>query len=128
MCGILGWITTSDSKVSDRTFRRGIDTLFLLSETRGKEAAGVCCVSDNSVSIIKAPFRAKELIRSKEYDQRLKAVSNTSKKLVMGHARMVTNGSSDIIGNNQPITRGDLVCIHNGIITNSCSFLSSSFR
>lgn len=38
---------------------------------------------------------------------------------VMGHCRLVTNGSRAIDGNNQPIVAGDLVGIHNGIVTNA---------
>lgn len=118
MCGILGWMTTSETNIADNTYRKGIGKLFTLSESRGKEASGVCCVTDGDIQILKAPLRAKKLVASEEYCRYLDNVMQNKKRLVMGHARMVTNGSVENANNNQPIIRGDLVCIHNGIIVN----------
>ena len=119
MCGILGWMTTSKSRISADKYRKGIEKMFLLSETRGKEASGVCVVTDNGISVIKAPVRAKRLIHSEEYNTCLRKVAENHKRLVMGHARMVTNGDASNQHNNQPIVKNDLMCIHNGIIVNA---------
>lgn len=119
MCGILGWMTTKQSRININDYLNGINELFLLSETRGKEASGVCKITDDELRIIKAPFRAKRLIASKRYKECLATLSDCSQKLVMGHSRMVTNGDASNPANNQPILRGDLVCIHNGIIVNA---------
>lgn len=119
MCGILGWMTTSKSEISNKNYKVGIEKLFCLSETRGKEASGICSVTDDTICVLKAPIRAKSLIASRQYENCLNDALQYSKRLVMGHARMVTNGSASDLKNNQPITRGDLVCIHNGIIVNA---------
>lgn len=118
MCGILGWMKPAEASVDDKCYKKAIEKLFLLSETRGKEASGVCFADDNKVSIFKAPVRAKRLIGTAEYNNRMNEILRNDKRLVMGHARMVTNGSAYDSGNNQPVVRGDLVCIHNGIIVN----------
>lgn len=118
MCGILGWMTTARSNISEEKYKKGIKRLFLLSETRGKEASGVCCVTEKGLEILKAPYRAKKLVASKEYSECINRIARSSGRLVMGHARMVTNGTVADMENNQPVVRGDFVCIHNGIIVN----------
>lgn len=119
MCGILGWMTTDKSDISPKWFSLGCKALFKLSETRGKEASGVCGVTDDAVTIVKAPIRVGKLISSDAYIQCMQDVLKKRKKLVMGHARMVTNGGVDDPANNQPVIRNNLICIHNGIIVNS---------
>lgn len=119
MCGILGWMTTPKSNISFSSYKKGIERLFLLSETRGKEASGVCTVTDEIIHVLKAPVRAKKLIASTDFQTCVSKTFPYENRLIMGHARMVTNGSAEISVNNQPIIRGDLVCIHNGIIVNA---------
>lgn len=118
MCGILGWMTTARTNIAEDSFKKGVSRLFVLSESRGKEASGICCVIDRSIQITKASLRAKKLIASEEYLRCLNNAMQDKKRLIMGHARMVTNGSAQNVENNQPVIRGDLVCIHNGIIVN----------
>lgn len=118
MCGILGIMATKHLSLTTN-YIRCINDLFVLSESRGKEASGVCFVTDDSVNILKSPTRARMLINSTEYKRLVKKNKGHNGILVMGHARMVTNGSAKEEGNNQPVVKGDLVCIHNGIITNS---------
>ncbi|EOS39943.1 hypothetical protein D3Z53_07385 [Lachnospiraceae bacterium] len=118
MCGILGWMTTARSNISEEKYKKGIKRLFLLSETRGKEASGVCCVTDKSVEVLKTPCRAKKMVTSKEYHKCIDRTVRSPGRLVMGHARMVTNGTEANMENNQPVVRDDFICIHNGIIVN----------
>lgn len=119
VCGILGWMITEKSAVSVENYIEGIRVLFSFSETRGKDAAGVCSVTDEDIYIVKTACRARELILSGHYKKCLDNASRYAKRLVMGHARMVTNGNAMDSRNNQPVAYKDLVCIHNGIIVNS---------
>ena len=118
MCGIFGVAYTDTVPFSE--FRGNVKRLFELSETRGKEASGVCLVDDSAIEIIKGNIRAKELICQQAYLDGLKRVSckPSAYHLAMGHARMVTNGSPESDLNNQPIVYENLVGIHNGIVTN----------
>lgn len=117
MCGIFGWVAGESSDIPKDKYVSGIKRLFLLSETRGKEASGVCFLDQEKLLIYKEPVRAKKLIEGREFQELMKrsAVKNT---FLMGHARMVTNGDNGISKNNQPVDRDDLFCIHNGIIVN----------
>lgn len=118
MCGIFGLIAGKNAVITTAELNKGIEKLFLLSESRGKEASGVCTVTDTGIRIHKRCVRAKELIRTGEYREIMSGIDRETKRAVMGHARMVTNGSNQNPNNNQPVVRGDLVCIHNGIIVN----------
>lgn len=118
MCGIFGWIASEGSSLSEKIYHAGLKELFLLSETRGKEASGVCFISDKEVEIYKECIRAKKLIHSEQFKHILEKTGKSSYYTMMGHARMVTNGSSSVYENNQPVEKDDLICIHNGIIVN----------
>lgn len=118
MCGIIGWIMSGKSNISNDVLREGVEELLLLSETRGKEASGVCCLDQKKIRIYKDCVRAKKIIQTKEFKKIFEEMSGTSGRMIMGHARMVTNGNQSNIQNNQPVVRNDLVCIHNGIIVN----------
>lgn len=119
MCGILGWLTTSQGEVSSKSFIEGINNLMMLSEMRGKEASGLCTITNGKVNVLKASYRARGIIQSHEYKHIMDEVAEQPHKLVMGHARMVTNGSNNRAENNQPVIRNDMICIHNGIVVNS---------
>lgn len=121
MCGIFGLIARESEVFSQLDLQKLIGNFFTLSESRGKEAAGVAISFADSLCILKRNLRGAHFRRLAELDQMLIDIS-TSKYhgplMLMGHTRMVTNGDTRNLGNNQPITRGDLACIHNGIITN----------
>lgn len=118
MCGIIGWITSGKANISNDVFQEGIEELLLLSETRGKEASGICCIDQKKIQIYKDCVRAKQMTKTKEFKNIFREMTNSSGRMMMGHARMVTNGNQDNSQNNQPVVRNDLVCIHNGIIVN----------
>jgi len=123
MCGIFGLVSTSDSTLEPRSYKTIIDNLFLVSESRGKDAAGLLLIDQEKISIIKRPVRAKKLIHSKEYKQLFDDFSKKYREyheptIFMGHARMVTNGSQDIHENNQPVIYPEACVLHNGIIVN----------
>jgi len=118
MCGIFGFIAGKNATITAGELNKGIEKLFLLSESRGKEASGICMITDTDIRVHKRCVRAKELIRTGEYREIMSGIERETKRTVMGHARMVTNGSNQNPNNNQPVIRGDYVCIHNGIIVN----------
>ena len=116
MCGIFGITMARDSKISSRDLKKMISKLFLLSESRGKEASGLAVKTKHSLFVLKQPKSASELLKSHEYDQLFNSLENAS--AIIGHARLVTNGSLEDNSNNQPVVSEGIVGIHNGIITN----------
>lgn len=127
MCGIFGIIVDKLASIPEKSLKANIDTLFRLSESRGKEASGLIVKADQSIYILKEPIAASRLIKSDKYRQifsRLitndKHVKNDGKNpiAVFGHSRLVTNGKSELNSNNQPVVKDGAVGVHNGIIVN----------
>ena len=116
MCGIFGIVSKGGSD-----FVRELTRLFILSESRGKEAAGVAIFDGNEITVLKEPRAASHMIRTEAYrsllDERIKG--NVMQSIAaIGHSRLVTNGRSALAANNQPVIRDNAVCVHNGIIVN----------
>ncbi len=124
MCGIFGLVVADLNAFKKSYVSAAIGHLFTLSESRGKEAAGLSMMVDKSIMVYKVPIAASEMIRSSEYkailDEALKPVSSTAKRpfAMIGHSRLVTNGLQGQAKNNQPVVKSGVVGIHNGIIVN----------
>lgn len=125
MCGIFGVIDLNAKSHEYAEIVKNLESLFKLSESRGKEASGLAMFNDISedIFVIKSQESASKLIKSNTYrsllSQQLKKCSaKNSKSVFFGHTRLVTNGSLQDNINNQPITYKNVVIIHNGIIVN----------
>ena len=113
MCGIFGLVQKTRNKDSGKIFR----DLFLLSESRGKEAAGFALKIPTSIRVYKTPFPASDLVKSDIFRDEI-AKSDDNKFVGIGHSRLVTNGYEQYDVNNQPVIKNGMVVIHNGIIVN----------
>ena len=130
MCGIFGLLTDKYSDYSDETIKKVVDTLFILSESRGKEASGLAIKKDNIIFVFKQAIPASKLIKSKKYKELIQQFlstdgntidnkGNSNSLAIIGHSRLVTDGIQDLNVNNQPIIKDGAVAIHNGIIVNN---------
>ncbi|MCU0373625.1 MAG: hypothetical protein MUE56_10340 [Ignavibacteria bacterium] len=121
MCGILGIVKTGNSDISDRQYKKVLCDLFVLSSRRGKEASGYAISDEKEILVLKTPLPADEFVRTYEFGKYLQEIldSNLHKPVtVIGHSRLVTNGSELENKNNQPVIKKGIVGIHNGIIVN----------
>jgi glutamine---fructose-6-phosphate transaminase (isomerizing) len=129
MCGIFGLIANHHSGLTQNKSKQIIEKLFILSESRGKESAGIAiknCV-DKKIQVVKHSIPASQLVESDEYksfvQSALQSSFDSNGKInqsfaVIAHARLVTNGSQENNNNNQPVIKSGSVAVHNGIITN----------
>jgi glucosamine--fructose-6-phosphate aminotransferase (isomerizing) len=122
MCGILGVVLHPDSRVSADSVESIVKALYLLSETRGKEASGFALTSGRTIKVGKRPIAASKLIKDRRFNEILRASleqrSTSGSYALIGHSRLVTNGAQEVFDNNQPIVSNGAVGIHNGIIVN----------
>lgn len=121
MCGIFGITANRQSTINTETYRDIIRHLFLLSESRGKEAAGFAAISDHDMLVYKTPFPASTLVKSDKVWSAIDSVIRSQEALhftAIGHSRLVTNGYEHFNANNQPIIKKHITCIHNGIVVN----------
>lgn len=112
MCGIFGIALKNQSRKNflEPTFKHLVE----LSESRGKEASGVIAVSNGNIFVYKEPIPGSRLIQRRVYKNLIRG----SNDLVIGHTRLVTNGSLEDNKNNQPVVKNGVVAVHNGIIVN----------
>ena len=123
MCGIFGFVKQNkEQNFTFTEFSNILTNLFLLSESRGKEAAGLAVMTNDTIHVYKDSLSACKMLKSKEYADYLSNVypfiNNDSSVSVIGHTRLVTNGFQAIDVNNQPVKKDGMVVVHNGIITN----------
>ena len=125
MCGIFGCILTARVPAAARSqaaIQDQLRRLFLLSEARGKEAAGLAALNGAQLSVYKDSVAAHQMLRSagyRDFWRRFAARFDASASFAaIGHTRLVTNGLQVVDANNQPVVRGAAVVVHNGIIVN----------
>ena len=106
MCGIFGIISQNTANKEDYKI------LAKLAQQRGKDSSGIIKLDKNHYSIIRSDSSILDLIGKLD-------LSNSS--LLLGHSRLITNGHSD----NQPVSKGDVILLHNGIIVNDSEIWNS---
>lgn len=131
MCGIFGLVAGVGSRLSADGFESLFRQLFLQSESRGKEAAGAAFCTPSGIEVVRKAQPASELLKDAEYRALLSgslasmALPAGGSLAAIGHARLVTNGLQGIDANNQPVVKGSVVCVHNGIIVNEAQLWAS---
>lgn len=120
MCGIFGVITKEQSSYPAGFLLKTLEHIATLSESRGKDSSGIAFRQDynNTISVLKGALPISELLNSGAYIKHKNNQHNNSGFCVMGHARLVTNGTQLEDVNNQPAIKDGIVGIHNGIIVN----------
>jgi glucosamine--fructose-6-phosphate aminotransferase (isomerizing) len=121
VCGIFGVFVRKDSGLDESFLKDSLRTVALLSEDRGKDSSGLVFRNEQSreLHVVKGAVPISFLLKSPEVVRRLDEVAGQLAPFaVMGHSRLVTNGSHLDDENNQPILKDGGVAIHNGIIVN----------
>ncbi len=128
MCGIFGIVLSHDPQISSDFARSLVERLFLCSETRGREAAGLAVYNGQTIDVLKQAGSASDFVRTKAYgrlmDRAIERLEHARDRgdnaavAICGHSRLVTNGMQSAPENNQPVIVDGAVGIHNGIIVN----------
>ena len=127
MCGIFGLLIGEDLKLSPKDLMQVLNSIFKLSESRGKEASGLAVRLKDSIYVLKEPITSSKLVKTSRYKELFNQTINNegyngnqlqAPILILGHSRLQTNGQSEINTNNQPVVKDGAVGIHNGIIVN----------
>ena len=128
MCGIFGINISKDSTIRPH-YKKILRSLFILSESRGKEASGFAINNGKEIRFLKTPFPASDLVNSNVFSKEIDNLlgKDSTNFTTIGHSRLVTNGYEHINDNNQPVIKNNLAVIHNGIITN-CNELWNKYN
>lgn len=128
MCGIFGIVLKDKNTWSPEDIQYDVKQLYLFSERRGQDAAGLVVQTDQDVLILRRGGSPTKMIKDRRFTSAIEESlhSKSSTFAMMGHCRLVTNGSMALEDNNQPIVAGGLIGIHNGIVTNVDQLLQAS--
>ena len=124
MCGVFGLVVERGAGVDPRVVGSLVRTLYRVSESRGKEAAGLALHvgGTDGITTFKAAVRGRRLLAAPEAHAILgrasAGIAAGERVVLIGHTRMVTNGDPSDNGNNQPVLGDRVAVLHNGIITN----------
>jgi glucosamine--fructose-6-phosphate aminotransferase (isomerizing) len=120
MCGIFGFSVGKDG-ISYQSFEKSIGKLFKFSQQRGQDSAGIVVVGDDALYSHKEVMLPSEMIKSPGFLRTLEqGYENSSGRLtIIGHCRLVTNGSYYDNETNHPIAMENLIGTHNGIVLNA---------
>lgn len=130
MCGIFGVLLQRDAQVKRTTVDALMSRLYVLSESRGKESAGMHAYLPSSrlAWTIKGTQPATEFLKDRSFRDAMAqalgrvfagdAAAATEPLVLLAHSRLVTNGSAALPQNNQPVRSGHVSVIHNGIVVN----------
>lgn len=122
MCGIFGLVLRDPTDATRDTAVSVVQRLLFLAEQRGSEAAGMAVRTRTGVDYIKRALAARAMIRTPEYRAFAAEVFRRPGPLaVIGHSRLVTNGTQGMDANNQPIDSRSFVGVHNGIVVNDAA-------
>jgi asparagine synthetase B (glutamine-hydrolysing) len=135
MCGIFGFVGAPGAGLHNTSVQSAIRSLIRLSEPRGREAAGVAVVLPREIAVYRRPMTPSRMLAHPAFqrflDEALPPGSRSSvdaELAILGHCRLVTNGSQAIESNNQPVLLDRVVGVHNGIVTNPEELLGDPSR
>jgi hypothetical protein len=130
MCGIFGIITTAHSTLDAATREKMLCALYKLSESRGKESAGIHVAIPQSQQswTLKSAVSATRFIASKSFRSLMRSLrtSPPAATAIIAHSRLVTNGTAAEERNNQPVSRDGVTLVHNGIIVNTAELWAAN--
>ncbi len=121
MCGIFGAVYTAAIPGGPRLARKCLHRLFVLSESRGREASGLMVAAGDRIRVLRSGVPASAMIVNHIYQEFLDGVAPAAsgKAVAMiGHSRLVTTGTHLDNRNNQPVTAPGVAGVHNGIVVN----------
>ncbi|RKM57880.1 hypothetical protein D6855_12585 [Butyrivibrio sp. CB08] len=120
MCGIWG-ISDMGEDITRQTLANIIKKLMMLAEVRGKDASGIAVMQEDKLCVLRKAKASHELLNDVEFVRYLEEnilESDSSNIWIMGHSRLVTNGTQYNPKNNQPVSKENMAIVHNGIIVN----------
>lgn len=136
MCGIFGFIVNKGARFEPAFYQGTLAHLARLSESRGKDSSGLVFRNEveHQLQVLKGAGPLNYLLKqpevSRQLDRMLAGCGAGAGRgdvfAVMGHSRLVTNGSHQSDDNNQPVVKDGIVGIHNGIIVNEDDLWGSS--
>jgi asparagine synthetase B (glutamine-hydrolysing) len=131
MCGIFGFVGAAGAIGDSSSVQQAVRALIRLSEPRGREATGLAMALPAEIAIYRRPMPPSRVLAHPGFQRFLDetlppgpAAGEVTGLALVGHCRLVTNGTQAIEANNQPVVHERVVGVHNGIVTNPAELLT----
>ena len=132
MCGIFGFAGAPGAFGDHASIQEAIRALIRLSEPRGREATGVAMALPEEIAVYRRPMAPSRVLAHPGFQRFLdealpagEADLQAVEVAVVGHCRLVTNGTQAVESHNQPVLTDRVVGVHNGIVTNPGALLAA---
>jgi len=133
MCGIFGFVAAPGAVGDNTSIQQAVRALVRLSEPRGREATGLALALPAEIAVYRRPLPPGRVLARPGFQRFLDETLPSGRAsfagvelAMLGHCRLVTNGTQAIEANNQPVLHRRLVGVHNGIITNPDALLAQA--
>ncbi len=129
MCGIFGVLASRTAPYPAAFLDQALRTLVERSQSRGRDSSGLVfrAAGVGAHDVFKAAIPIGDLMAMAPVKARLTAALDAASGaqrqpfVVMGHSRLVTNGSQRHDVNNQPVVKSGIIGVHNGIVVNDAA-------
>lgn len=122
MCGIFGIVASGGATAGSSLARKLLVGLAHASERRGSEASGLAVSDAAGLRYMRSAGSIRNTLGGREatalLDEALTGRVGDGGVAIIGHSRLVTNGTQGLPENNQPVASEGFVGVHNGIIVN----------
>ena len=138
MCGIVGIIRKTlnyNTEMLDKKTKDTFYNMLFLSQSRGSDSTGAFIVNEpqdemkwihtknvrvtspGKITVFKEDLPAEHFLKSNGFLELMKRYGENTRALI-GHTRAATTGTPTNNKNNHPHICGNIIGVHNGIITN----------
>lgn len=125
VCGIFGLVLQNKTIDNYRDIKNSVELLFLLSQVRGQDSAGIALLTPDEIQIFRRVIKPPAMLKNAMFEKTLNSAylkyrqlaDKSQPLIIIGQCRLATNGSKAIDENNQPVYAGHFVGVHNGIIS-----------
>ena len=110
MCGIFGYLSSKENKISREEFYNNIKSLFVSSADRGEDASGFF---HPYIGVVKSNDTPKNFVESEQFKS---VLNHPVPRVFFGHTRKPSTGAglSSDLDNTQPLWSAHWIMAHNG--------------
>ena len=130
MCAICGVGIFRNAKIDPEKLEKFFTELFISCRAGGEEASGISIMGQTKAAVLKHNVSSIILTRTEKYKNIMHQFLDVKNRndlpySIIGHCRFPTKGSPQDNRNNHPLVSGNIIGVHNGMISNDDELFQS---